>query len=57
MVDRIAVAGDAELETRRIEHGGDDVDRRRQILDPLPDAGVVLVPADVAEGIIAVKTL
>src|SRR3989337_4210929 len=51
VLHRVAVAGDAELEARRIEHGRDDVDRRGQVLEPLADAGVVLVPADVAEGI------
>src|SRR5829696_9827431 len=48
---RIAVAGDAELEARRIEHGRDDVDRRGKVLESLANAGVVLVPADIAEGI------
>src|SRR4030095_16395373 len=35
VLDRIAVAGDAELEARRIEHGRDDVDRRGKVFDPL----------------------
>src|SRR5918994_1700082 len=51
VLHRIAVAGDAELEARRIEHGRDDVDGRGKVLEPLADAGVVLVPADVTEGI------
>src|SRR5882757_4990800 len=51
VLDGIAVAGNAELEARRIEHGRDDVHHRRQILDPLADAGVILVPTDIAEGI------
>src|SRR5215217_6068123 len=51
VLHRIAVAGDAELEARRIEHGRDDVDRRGKVLESLANAGVVLVPADVAEGI------
>src|SRR5882757_7556063 len=51
ILDGITVAGDAELEARRIEHGRDDVHHRRQVLDPLADAGVILVPTDIAEGI------
>ena len=51
MRDRVGVARNAELESRRIEHRREIVGHRRQFLDPLPDPGVVAVPADVAEDI------
>src|SRR5260370_6950870 len=44
ILDRIAVAGNAELEARRVEHGRGNIDPRRQILPPLPNPAPVPAP-------------
>ena len=49
------MAGHAELEARRIEHGADVVDVRDDVFDVLTDAGIVRVPSGVAEDVCGVE--
>src|SRR5438445_61798 len=49
--DRVPEARDAQVVARRVDHGADVVEARRQLLDPLPDVGVILVERGVAEDI------
>src|ERR1039457_2779169 len=49
--DRIAIAGNPELEARRVQHRRDVVDDGREFLEPLPDMGVVEVAGYIAEDV------
>src|SRR5262249_4944133 len=46
---RIAIAGYAQVIARRVHHGTNVIEVRRQLFDPLPDVRVVGVEGGVAE--------